>query len=260
MQHAREPDRLGRQVAARDTPAGTRGIALVEDQVQHVQHRPEPLGPLRAGGHGERSSRVPDALLGTADPLSHGRLGHEEGPRDLGGGQAADRAKGQWDRRPRRQRRVAAHEQQQEGVVVLRHLRRSVDRREALAPPARELGSPPLGHPARRDRDQPAMRAVGQAVYGPLPRSGEQRLLYRVLAVFEAAVPPRDGAEDLRRQLPQQVLDAHRGHHSSGSGGACITGRTWISFATPLPPGPGAADVLAAISTARSSESTSTSQ
>jgi len=42
--------------------------------------------------------------------------------------------------------------------------------------------------------------------------------------------------------------------------GGLITGRTWISRAVGLPPGPGAAEVLAAISIARSCDSTSMSQ
>ena len=42
----------------------------------------------------------------------HGRLRHQERLRDLGGGQATDRAQRQRDRGGRGQRRVAAHEQQ----------------------------------------------------------------------------------------------------------------------------------------------------
>jgi hypothetical protein len=52
----------------------------------------------------------------------------------------------------------------------------------------------------------------------------------------------------------QQVLD---GDHRRP---ASITGRTSISLPIGVPPGPGAADVLAAISIARCSVSTSTSQ
>jgi hypothetical protein len=40
-----------------------------------------------------------------------------------------------------------------------------------------------------------------------LLRRGEQRFLHGVLASIELAVPTDDRAEDLRRQLAQQVLD-----------------------------------------------------
>jgi hypothetical protein len=47
----------------------------------------------------------------------HGGFRHEKGAGDLRGGQAADGPQGQRDLRRWRQRRVAAHEQQDEGVV-----------------------------------------------------------------------------------------------------------------------------------------------
>ena len=47
------------------------------------------------------------------------------------------------------------------------------------------------------------MPSRGQCVGG-----GEQRLLDGVLGGVEVAVPARERAEDLRRQLAQQVLDA----------------------------------------------------
>src|SRR5439155_17571035 len=96
--------------------------------------------------------------------------------------------------------------------------------------------------------------AVGQALVRPLHRGGHERFLNGVLGVVKAAVPPRDVTEDLRRQSAQQALDVR---HRLG---LCITGRTWISLPIGLPPGPGAAEVLAAISIARSSDSTSISQ
>ncbi len=51
---------------------------------------------------------TPEALIrcfALRDALSHGRLGDQERMRDLRGGQSADRAQRQRDRRGRRQRR-----------------------------------------------------------------------------------------------------------------------------------------------------------
>ena len=105
VDQAGQPDRLGRQLGAVQARARRAGVALVEDQVEHVQDRAEPFGALRARGHAERDAAVLDALLGPADAPGHGRLRHQERPGDLGGGQAADRPQGQRDLRRRRQRR-----------------------------------------------------------------------------------------------------------------------------------------------------------
>ena len=113
--------------------------------------------------------------------------------RDLGGRQAADGAQRQRDRGRRRERRVAAHEEQHERVVALDA--GSSDRPAAtccsggtrlttmcLAAAARGLAADVIGHAPRRDLDQPAARVVGHAVARPLRRRGDQRLLHRVLA------------------------------------------------------------------------------
>ena len=61
------------------------------------------------------------------------------------------------------------------------------------------------------DRDQPAARVVRDAVARPLRGGREQRLLHRVLGGVEVPVAAHQRAEDLRRQLAQQVLDAVAG-------------------------------------------------
>ncbi len=98
--------------------AGRRRIALVEDQV-------EDLAARRAAGRGpQRSGRpkrhAPHLLLGPADALRHRRLGHQVRAGDLRRGQTADRAQGERDLRGRGQVRVAAQEEQGEGVVLAR--------------------------------------------------------------------------------------------------------------------------------------------
>jgi hypothetical protein len=81
-QGAGEPDRLGGEVGAL--------VALVEDQVQDVQHRAKPLRRFRGGRHPQPRARAFDALLGPADPLRHRRFGDKEGAGDLRGREAAD--------------------------------------------------------------------------------------------------------------------------------------------------------------------------
>ena len=91
---------------------------------------------------------------------------------------------------------------------------------------------------------------LGHALRRPLVRGGQQRLLHRVLAGVEVPVPAHERAEDLRRQLAQQALDAHVVDHISIPAGS-MTGRTSIGANLAL-------GHAAAISTARSIVSHST--
>ena len=87
---------------------------------------------------------------------------------------------------------------------------------------------------------------VGHSRVGPLHGGGQHGLLDRVLAPLELPVPAHQRPEDLRRQLPQQVLGYGRGHASNGPA-ANITCRT----STPSP-GIAASGICAASSIARS--------
>jgi hypothetical protein len=171
-----------------------------------------------------------------------------------------------------RQRRVAAHEHQQQGVVRLASARGSVGRRRQrlashrlLPIPPRRFAADAVGHPPRGDVDQPAGRTLRQALGRPLPRRVDHRLLHRVLGVGEVAEPPRHRGEGPRRRFAQQALDfaVPFGRHTPKRNrtqcviGAAITSRTSITCLIGRPPGPGAADPCAAISTARSTDSTS---
>ena len=72
------------QLGALQVGAGGRGVALVEDQVEHVQDHA--AAARRARPRAAARTRTPaglDALLGPADALGHGRLGHQERAGDL---------------------------------------------------------------------------------------------------------------------------------------------------------------------------------
>ena len=91
--------------------AGGRGVALVEDQVDDLEHRGEARGELGAARHLERA-RCASASVRLARTMrwAIGRLGHEEGARDLVGGQAAEQAQRERDARLGREHRVAGGE------------------------------------------------------------------------------------------------------------------------------------------------------
>ncbi len=83
-----EPDGLGGEV-------DVAGVALVEDQVEDTQDSGYVPGPVEP--------HTGDRALGPADALRHGRLGYEVGLGDLPGGEAADGAQRERDRRCRGQ-------------------------------------------------------------------------------------------------------------------------------------------------------------
>jgi len=81
-QQPSQPDRLGSKIAAV-------GVALVEDQVDHRQHRRQAVRQHRAGRHRKRDPGRLDLELGPGEPALHRLLRHEEGAGNLSGGEAA---------------------------------------------------------------------------------------------------------------------------------------------------------------------------
>ena len=186
-----------------------------------------PVRSLPGRRDGERHAAVGDGLLGPGDPPGHGGLRDQERAGDLGRGQPADRAQRERDLRGRRQRRVAAQEQQDQRVVALggrtvgcRRLPltgRDQPRLGVLAPPAGLLGAQHVGQPPGGDGDQPGPRVGRDALVRPLAGRGQQRFLDRVLGRVEVPVAAYHGPEDLRRQPAQQVLGCRLGHQRQGS-------------------------------------------
>ena len=188
-QLAGEPDRLGGEV-------DVAGVALVEDQVEHAQHRGDVAGLVEPD--------VRDGPLGPADALGHGRLRHEVGLRDLPRGQAADRAQGERDRRGRGQRRVGAQEVQLQRVV---HLGARPGRRlvvdELLAPPSGGVGAGGVEELAPGHGDQPAL-GVPRRVVRPHPHGLDQRLLDGVLGRREVGSAADEDPDHGGGEGPQQ--------------------------------------------------------
>jgi hypothetical protein len=102
---------------------------------------------------------------------------------------------------------VAAHQQQDEGIVVICYrsdVRGGLPLELAAGAgllAAQQVGQLAAGHP-----DEPGPRVVRDAFGGPLRGGGDQRLLGGVLGGVEVAVAANHRAEDLRRQLAEQVL------------------------------------------------------
>jgi len=94
-QYAAQAQRLLAQRRAHPVLAGGRGVALVEDEVHHLEHGGQALAQIGGAGQLEGHARFGQRALGAHDALGHGGLGHEEGTRDLVRLQPAEHAQRQ---------------------------------------------------------------------------------------------------------------------------------------------------------------------
>ena len=149
-------------------------------------------------------------LLRPRDALRHRRLVDEERARDLGRRQAADRAQRQRDRRCRRQRRMAAHEEHGQRVVLVRDVAAPAARCAASALPVSPRAArfaTGRSAAARRSGSATPRGLSGTPSRGQCIAAASSASWTASSACVEVAVPARERAEDLRRELAQQVLD-----------------------------------------------------
>ena len=97
LQLSSEADRLPGQGGVEQHLSGGAGVALVEDQVEHVQEGGYPLRQRVLARQPEARSRGSEGAAGPGQPLRHSAFGHEEGGRDLGCCQSGDGSKGERD-------------------------------------------------------------------------------------------------------------------------------------------------------------------
>ncbi len=226
-EHPREPDRLAGEVGADPVAARGGARALGEDQVDHAQHRAQPLAALVGRRQLERHLRGGERLLRAGDPGLDGRGGGDEGPRDLVAGQAAEHAQGERDAGLARQHRVAGDEHEGEDVVVdplgvvehvvlLSGVGRGARGGLAVVQVGRHRGVPLVERrppPVRVDRaappdgEQPAGGVVGYAVARPRDERLGQRLLREVLGHREVAGVAGEPTDDARGLDPPHGLD-----------------------------------------------------
>ena len=102
---------------------------------------------------------------------------------------------------------MAAHEQHEQAVVLIGDLNRVVLQRGLSLPvSAGAFASPLVDEATRGSLEEPAARLGRNSVPRPALGGHDQRLLDGVLGGIEVAISPGEGAEDLRRQLAQQVF------------------------------------------------------
>ena len=235
-QHAREPDRLGGQVAPDQRVAGRDGVALVEDEIERRQHGAQTGREIGVARHLVGDAGRSDLRLRAHHALGHGGLGDQERARHLGGGQAAEQPQRERDARLGCERRMAAGEDQPQALVGNRAHGlglRDGGANERLQPrdllgAAREapVGADPVERPVARDGDDPRRRVVGHAVARPALERGRVRVLDRLLGTVEVAERPRQRRDRLRRLAPEQAVQV------GGDGQACAAAPPALARAT----------------------------
>ena len=226
---------------------GGRVVALVEHEVEHAQHGVEPVGQPVAGRDLVADPGLADLLLRPHEPLGERGLRDEERAGDLGRGQAAERAQRQRDRRLRRERRVAAGEDQSQLVVgdrmhlVLRRHEHRVgravrvvrrvarDRPGLVREPARPSDTVDRAVAGRR-RD-PGARVVGDPVGGPALQRHEVRVGDGLLGEVEVA-------EDRMSVASARPWSSRNALRDRVAGAAVGVARTGVTSIPRLPDGP----------------------
>ena len=158
----------------RSAPAVAR-VALVEEQIEHGEHRVRALGQQVRRRHAIGDAGIADLVLGAHEPLRHRRFGYEEGARDLGRRQTRERAQRERDLRLDRERRVTTREDQPEAIVfdaTVVARRWIVGAGRTSPPPAvsaapRRRAAQPVDRAVARGRREPGAGVARDAVTGP---------------------------------------------------------------------------------------------
>src|SRR5437762_2288475 len=155
-------DRLGREVGASE-------VALIEDEIDDVQHARETIREVRTLGDVVGDPGVADLGLGANDALGQRRRGDEKGRRDLLGRESANLAQRHGDLCIGIQCRVTAGENEAKAVIyhvvvldlgsLLRYIEFTGDFAPALAQP--------VDRTEASRRNQPGPRAGRYAFYRP---------------------------------------------------------------------------------------------
>jgi hypothetical protein len=218
----REPDRLGDERAA----AVSCRVTLVEDQVDHCEHRRQAVGQQVIGRHAKRNARELDLALRAHQPLRHRRLADEERARDLARVEAAERAQRQRDLRVDRQRRVTTREDELEALVREAHLILTllghVHRLAALLlfellrlARERAIAADPVDRAVARRAQQPPARVRRRTVAWPALRRDRERLLSGLLGEVEVAEKADQRREHAWPLLAKDVFERF-GHPTIG--------------------------------------------
>ena len=208
-QHASEPLRVLAERRPHPVVAGGGGVALVENQVDHFEHRREPHGELGPGRHFVRHLLFGERALGADDALLNGRFGGEKRPRNLRRGEAGQQLQRQRHARFGRQHRMTRGEDQPQQIIAdivfesgveVGHVVRLhfVDQLLVLVLGERVMAEV-IDAAAFGDRHQPRRRIARNALGRPLFERRDQRVLREVFGKTDIARHARQRRNQLRR-------------------------------------------------------------
>jgi hypothetical protein len=145
---APEAQRFVAELEAHPVLAARGGIALVEDEVDDLEHRGQPGRELCAARNLERDAPLGERALRPHDALGDRRLRHQERPCDLLGREPAEETKREGGPRLRRKHRVARAKRLVRDILGERQV---IDDTKKTADEARglETGPLPRGTPSR---------------------------------------------------------------------------------------------------------------
>src|SRR6202789_625743 len=218
-QNASQPQRLLAESRTHPVLSGGRGIALVEYEVDDLEHRGQALRPLFGTRHLELDVRLRERSFGAHDALPDRRFRNQKSARYFRRGQAAEQAKRQSGARLGRQHRMTGHEGEAQHVVAdviihglvgrgarLAHERRLVRDRGVLvfyqpAPPQF------IERTVLRRGHQPGPRIVRWTGARPLLQRRYQCVLRHFFGETHVAQHSREPRDDLGRLHAPDRLD-----------------------------------------------------
>ena len=221
-QDAAQPQGVLAQGGPHPVVAGGGRIPLVEDEIEHLEHRRHPGGTIGSFGDLEGDPGLGQRPLGPDDPLRHGGLTDEKGAGDLVGGETTQQSQGQRDARLGGEHRVTGDEDQTQEVVAeivgrldelgevgLRQVRSSLELASELLLLALEHGAAPqhVDGAALAHRHEPCPGVVGNPRPRPLLERGRQRVMGQVLAHPDVADVPGQPRDEPGRLDPPHGVD-----------------------------------------------------
>ena len=208
-QPAPQAQRLFRESRPRRFTARGRGVALVEDQVDHHEHGLDPATQLVPARRLEGDVGLREGLLGAGDPLAQRLLRHQERTRDLRRGEAADQAQRERDASFHREDGMARGEDEAQHVDADHLIERELQRvSEPLLLPLQLAADLPvllLEHAAApqridraplRRRHQPGPGSVRDAGLGPDFEGRYERFLRQLLGEADIAGDASDRGDE----------------------------------------------------------------
>ena len=206
-EHAAHAKRFIAELGTQPVLAARRGVAFVENEVDDLQHRGEPLGELLAARGLIGQPRFRKGPLGAHDALGDRRVRQQEGPGDLLGRQAADHSQRQGRAGLARQTRVTGGEDEPKqlvadvvvqggvqighGLLLLLHVPGDHLVLALEHPAAAQM----IQGPALGGRHQPGAGFFRNACRGPPLEGGQQGFLRQILGQRHVAQHPRQAGD-----------------------------------------------------------------